>query len=75
MITIEDCRFTIADWRLEETRVSRGIQPLVLGFSQSAIGNVHLAITSWSARSDLHAQGCLILNQVGLLFPANHAPK
>jgi len=23
----------------------------------------------------LHAQGCLILNQVGLLFPVNHAPK
>src|SRR5207245_10840994 len=29
----------------------------------------------WSARSDLHAQGCLILSQVGLLFPVNHAPK
>ena len=29
----------------------------------------------WSARSDLHAQGCLILNQVGLLFPVNHAPQ
>ena len=29
----------------------------------------------WSARSDLHAQGCLILNQVGLLFPVNHAPE
>jgi hypothetical protein len=30
---------------------------------------------NWSARSDLHAQGCLILSQVGLLFPVNHAPK
>ena len=29
----------------------------------------------WSARSDLHAQGCLILSQVGLLFPVNHAPE
>ena len=28
----------------------------------------------WSARDDLHVQGCLILNQVGLLFPVNHAP-
>ena len=28
-----------------------------------------------SAQSDLHAQGCLILSQVGLLFPVNHAPK
>ena len=28
----------------------------------------------WSARDDLHVQGCLILSQVGLLFPANHAP-
>ena len=23
----------------------------------------------------MHVQGCLILNQVGLLFPANHAPE
>ena len=23
----------------------------------------------WSARDDLHVQGCLILSQVGLLFP------
>src|SRR6266705_3090175 len=29
----------------------------------------------WSARDDLHVQGCLILSQVGLLFPVNHAPK
>ena len=28
----------------------------------------------WSARDDLHVQGCLILSQVGLLFPVNHAP-
>ena len=28
----------------------------------------------WSARDDLHVQGCLILGQVGLLFPVNHAP-
>jgi len=28
----------------------------------------------WSAREDLHLQGCLILSQVGLLFPVNHAP-
>ena len=70
-----DLGLPIGDWRLEESRVGRGIQPLVLGFSQSAIGNVHLAIASWSARSDLHAQGCLILSQVGLLFPVNHAPK
>ena len=27
-----------------------------------------------SARDDLHVQGCLILSQVGLLFPVNHAP-
>ena len=26
------------------------------------------------ARDDLHVQGCLILSQVGLLFPVNHAP-
>jgi len=69
-LPIYDCQLAIG-----ETRVSRGIQPLVLGFSQSEIRNVHLAIASWSARSDLHAQGCLILSQVGLLFPANHAPK
>ena len=30
---------------------------------------------NWSARDDLHVQGCLILSQVGLLFPVNHAPK
>ena len=29
----------------------------------------------WSARDDLHVQGCLILSQVGLLFPVNHAPR
>jgi hypothetical protein len=29
---------------------------------------------NWSARDDLHVQGCLILTQVGLLFPVNHAP-
>ena len=29
----------------------------------------------WSARDDLHVQGCLILSQVGLLFPVNHAPE
>ena len=29
---------------------------------------------NWSARGDLHSQGCLILSQVGLLFPVNHAP-
>jgi len=23
----------------------------------------------------MHVQGCLILSQVGLLFPVNHAPK
>ena len=28
----------------------------------------------WSARDDLHVQGCLILSQAGLLFPVNHAP-
>jgi hypothetical protein len=28
----------------------------------------------WSARDDLHVQGCLILSHVGLLFPMNHAP-
>ena len=28
----------------------------------------------WSARDDLHVQGCLILSQVGLLFPVNHTP-
>ena len=28
----------------------------------------------WSARDDLHVQGCLILSQLGLLFPVNHAP-
>ena len=26
-------------------------------------------------RDDLHVQGCLILSQVGLLFPVNHAPE
>jgi len=31
-------------------------------------------LRKWSARDDLHVQGCLILNQVGLLFPVNHAP-
>ena len=29
----------------------------------------------WSARDDLHVQGCLIMSQVGLLFPVNHAPE
>src|SRR6185295_13475325 len=29
---------------------------------------------NWSARDDLHVQGCLILTQVGLQFPVNHAP-
>jgi len=29
----------------------------------------------WSARDDLHVQGYLILSQVGLLFPINHAPN
>ena len=29
---------------------------------------------NWSARDDLHVQGCLILTRVGLLFPVNHAP-
>src|SRR5882724_2385877 len=29
---------------------------------------------NWSARDDLHVQGCPILTQVGLLFPVNHAP-
>jgi hypothetical protein len=24
---------------------------------------------------ELHAQGCLILSQVGLLFPVNHVPE
>ncbi len=31
-------------------------------------------LCKWSARGDLHVQGCLILSQVGLLFPVNHAP-
>src|ERR1039457_5897808 len=31
-------------------------------------------LRKWSARDDLHVQGCLILSQVGLLFPVNHAP-
>src|SRR5215469_12894141 len=31
-------------------------------------------LCKWSARDDLHVQGCLILSQVGLLFPVNHAP-
>ena len=31
-------------------------------------------LLKWSARDDLHVQGCLILSQVGLLFPVNHAP-
>src|SRR5579883_2628478 len=32
-------------------------------------------LSKWSARDDLHVQGCLILSQVRLLFPVNHAPK
>ena len=28
----------------------------------------------WSARDELHVQGCLSLGQVGLLLPVNHAP-
>ena len=31
-------------------------------------------IPNWSARGDLHSQGCSILNRTGLLFPVNHAP-
>ncbi len=33
-----------------------------------------LAARKWSARDELHVQGCLSLSQVGLLFPVNHAP-
>ena len=32
-------------------------------------------IERWLARDDLHVQGCLVLSQVGLLFPVNHAPS
>ncbi len=32
------------------------------------------AFEDWSARDELHVQGCLSLSQVGLLFPVNHAP-
>ena len=34
-----------------------------------------LGAGNWSARDDLHVQGCLSLSQVGLLFPVNHAPE
>jgi hypothetical protein len=32
-----------------------------------------LGLRKWSTRDDLHVQGCLVLSQVGLLFPVNHA--
>src|SRR4029434_3908729 len=31
-------------------------------------------IPNWSARGDLHSQGCSILSRIGLLFPINHTP-
>jgi len=33
-----------------------------------------LASGIWSARGDLHSQGCSLLRRTGLLFPVNHAP-
>src|SRR5438552_1232132 len=37
--------------------------------AQNALGH-----RKWSARDDLHVQGCLVLSQEGLLFLVNHAP-
>jgi hypothetical protein len=68
---------TVTGWILVSAKLAPadGIAPptfrLTAGGSTVELrGNMN-----WSARSDLHAQGCLILSQVGLLFPVNHAPK
>ena len=50
-----------------ETRVSTGSTAVT---TQTVLWGLQ----KWSARDDLHVQGCLILSQVGLLFPVNHAP-
>ena len=52
-----------------------GVAPSSLAYRASASLKMLWGRGKWSARGDLHAQGCLILSQVGLLFPVNHAPR
>ena len=51
-----------------------GVAPSWFAYRASASLTMLWGLWKWSARDDLHVQGCLILSQVGLLFPANHAP-
>jgi hypothetical protein len=52
-----------------------GIAPGWPAYRAGASLKVLCGHRKWSARDDLHVQGCLILSQVGLLFPVNHAPR
>ena len=51
-----------------------GIAPGWPAYRADASLTMLWGLWKWSARDDLHVQGCLILSQVGLLFPVNHAP-
>jgi len=51
-----------------------GVAPSWLAYRARASLEMLWGLEKWSARDDLHVQGCLILSQVGLLFPVNHAP-
>ena len=63
-------------WRMATKSGSptRSCTGLITRVPGECIADNALGAWKWSARDDLHVQGCLILSQVGLLFPANHAP-
>ena len=54
---------------------TRSCTGLKLAYRASASLTMLWGLSKWSARDELHVQGCLILSQVGLLLPVDHAPK
>src|SRR5437667_4470366 len=71
---VEARRFSLNYARMAECR---GLAPLArrhaLVSTEARLARP-VDIPNWSARGDLHSQGCSDLSRTGLLFPINHTP-
>ena len=71
---LHNCRFSLNYARMAECR---GLAPLArrhaLVSTEARLARP-VDIPNWSARGDLHSQGCSDLSRTGLLFPINHTP-
>src|SRR5438105_11631559 len=70
-----NCRFSLNYARMAECR---GLAPLArrhaLVSTEARLACPVDIPKNWSARGDLHSQGCSDLSRTGLLFPINHTP-